>query len=106
MESGKVLELLPTPAAHRLTQLLVAIAGEEQEWRDLVILLAHEQQRRMRRQQQQSGSGAALCPTEEEGGTLAVRSIPHLIMVLDADHIRRKRHILGRSAPILLPELK
>src|SRR5205807_8644392 len=74
---------------------------------ELVVFLAHEQQRGLRRQQQQGGSYHASARRYKVRQSLALGAVANLIMVLNADYMRRQAHVLGgHAARTSVPELK
>jgi len=82
-------------------------AGKKLEGRALVVLLPHEKQWSVRRKQQKSRSHFSRADGNQRGEPLAVCAIANLVVILDADDLRGKRHALGRcSTWTSLPELK
>src|SRR6185503_20506144 len=81
-ERGKTRELLASAVAHRLAELAVEVAEEEER---LVTgpLLAHEEERRRRREQEDGRQQLKLALVGERGEALAVRAVADLVVVLE-----------------------
>src|SRR6185437_10649719 len=58
----------------------------------------HEQQRRVRREQEQRRAETAHAARNQRRKTFSFCAIANLIMVLNADHVRRGRHVPRRGA--------
>ena len=99
--------VLGTPApSDGLDELRVAVVHEIEEGRGFGVLLAHEQQRDERRQHQQPGGELQGFEVHQLRQAFAPRPVPHLIVVLHADHESLTGDAVGRRAVPALPELR
>src|SRR6516162_5545686 len=65
----------------------------------LVVFFAHEEQRRMRREQQQGSRGHAGAARNQGSESFPSWTVAYLVVVLQTDHVRRRRHIFRRRSP-------
>src|SRR5947209_7114054 len=98
----KIFEFVSAAFAHCLLQRGVAIIRKELEWMRLIEFLSHKEQRRFRREQQQGRGQHAHSSGNQRSKPLTLRPVSHLVMILDADHMRRCRHSPG-TAPTRTP---
>src|ERR1035438_473296 len=100
----EVLELAATAFADCLPQLRILKVGEELEGRLLVEFLPHKQQRSVRGQQQQRCRQFSRSSRNERAEALALSTIAYLVMVLNADDVRRQGHVLRAGTSRSIPE--
>src|SRR5664280_428416 len=100
----EVLELAATAFADCLPQLRILKVGEELEGRLLVEFLPHKQQRSVRGQQQQCCRQFLRSSWNERAEALALSTIAYLVVVLNADDVRRQRHVLRAGTSRRVPE--
>jgi hypothetical protein len=102
-ERGEARELLAPAAPHRLAELAVEVAEEEER---LVAgpLLAHEDERRRGREQQDRRKDLQLVLVGERREALAVRAVADLVVVLHEVDERPRRQMRARLATRLLAE--
>src|ERR1044071_10074117 len=98
MGEVRVLELLFASLAHSMLQRGIAEVGKELEGIGLVILLSHKEQRGFRGEQQQRGGKHAGAMRDKSGQALAHGTITYLIVILNTDHVRRRRHVGAAGA--------
>ena len=93
------------PVAHRLRQLRLEIAEEEERSRRRP-LLTHEEQRRRRREQEQRAERAQRRGRSEPREPFAERTVPDLIVVLQEGDERGQREVRARRAARLAAAMR
>src|SRR5216684_4511778 len=91
-------ELALAPLGNRLRQSRVGVAGEIEERPALSVFFTHEEQRQRGPEHQNGSQGRPRFARDQRDQALAMRPVPHLVVILQGEHELRGKQAFRRRS--------